>query len=567
MIKFRLTPSLQELIEKGTDIEFDGRFQDTLSYNRFQTVDFKHLEEIREILHPVFPEAVALFQKAMESLEEEEVQHVPLREIEDYLHAFFYRERSKEYVEAILPFFKRLQQKRYNIGKLIVVFNQLGFFFIMHLLYKKILAPSRCLQLMESLQRAINIDQQILVEVYTEKIMEEIAEGVTTLMDKNAKIMQIKELIEELNKQNSEVQTATAATEEMTASIIEVAHNTTLVSEYTEDAVEKMERGSKLIKLALHDIVKTENSFSHIVNSFSSLRNRMQDITKIVDTLRGLADQTNLLSLNASIEAARAGEHGRGFAVVANEVRELSENTVLYLHGVQESVQDLHVLVRNVSDTIQETSEVIKRGVGEAQESIPILEEITNDICKINDSTSGTAAIAQEQAASIEEISNRMLAISQLTEEVRILGEDAGKNVYELSKITESFRTEIFTNNIKLSTYALLQLAKTDHILWKWRIYNMMLGHEKVKPEDVSSYKMCRLGKWYFDPTSKERVGSCRSFELLDIPHQQVHEQARFAVEAYQSGNVEQAQKHLTLLTEASEQVLMYIDDLLRQVI
>lgn len=567
MPKFRLTPSLQELTEKGTDIEFNGRFHDTLSYNHFQTVDFEHLKEIREALNPAFPEAVTLFQKALESLEEEGAQNVSVREIEDYLHTFFYLERSKGYVEEILPFFKRLQHKRYNIGKLIVVFNQLGFFFIMRLLYKKILSPSRCIQLLKSLQRAINIDQQILIEVYTEKIMEEVASGITTLMDKNAEIMQVKELIEELNKQNSEIQTATAATEEMTASIIEVANNATVVSEYTEDAVEKMERGRTLIKLALHDIVKTEESFSNIVKSFSLLRNRTQTITKIVDALRELADQTNLLSLNASIEAARAGEHGRGFSVVADEVRKLSENTVSALNGVQESVQELQILVRNVSDTIQETSKAIKKGVEEAQDGIPILEEITNDIYKINDSTSGTAAIAQEQAASIEEISNRMLAISQLTEEVRNLGEDTGKTVYELSKITESFRTEIFTNNIKLSTYTLLQLAKTDHILWKWRIYNMILGHEKVKPEDVSSHKTCRLGKWYLEPTSKERVGSCRSFELLDIPHQQVHEQARFAVEAYQSGNMEQAQSHLVLLTEASEQVLMYIDDLLRQVV
>ena len=565
MPTLRLLPSLQELTEKGTDIEFTGRFQDTLAYNHFQTVDFSHLKEIREKLNQSLPEAMALFQTSLEALGEKP-QAISPHDIEDYLHTFFYQERNKEYVEKILPFFKHLQQKQYNIGKLIVVFNQLGFFFTMRLLYKKIFSPSRCVQLLESLQRAINIDQQILIEVYTERIMEQVAEGITTLMGKNAEIMQVKDLIEELNNQNMEIQTATAATQEMTASIMEVATNATIVSEHTEDAVAKVEKGQTLIKTALHDIVKTRDEFSNIVHSFSSLCNRMQDISKIVNTLNGLADQTKLLSLNASIEAARAGEHGRGFSIVADEVRKLSENTAHALHGVQENVHDLHILVQNVSDTIHETSNAIKKGVEEAQESIPILDEITSDIYKINDSTSGTAAIAQEQAASIEEISNRMLSLSQLTEEVRTLGEDTGKTVYELSKITESFRTEIFTNNIKLSTYALLQLAKTDHILWKWRIYNMILGYETINPKDVSSHKTCRLGKWYLDPMSKERVGSCKSFALLDIPHQQVHEHARLAAEAYQNGNIEQAQTHLHLLTQASTKVLMYIDDLLLEI-
>lgn len=245
MTIFRLTPSLHELIEKGTDIEFHGRFQDTLSYNHFQTIDFENVKEIRKTLCQSVPEAIEFFQKALESLKEEGVESISPHDIEDYLHTFFYCERNREYVENILPFFKGLKQNRYNIGKLIVVFNQLGFFFIMRLLHKKIFSPFRCAQLLESLQRAINIDQQILIEVYTEKIMEQVAEEITTLMNKNAEIIQIRDLIEQLNTQNLEIQTATAATEEMTASIIEVATNATKISEYTESVVEKMEKEAR----------------------------------------------------------------------------------------------------------------------------------------------------------------------------------------------------------------------------------------------------------------------------------------------------------------------------------
>lgn len=562
----RIRPQISalKLAERGTNIEFKGRFKDTLVYNHFTEEDENILSQVREIVEESISEAVDLFHKYLIELKEEGEQEIHTEEIERYLYTFFNEKRDKEYVDKIIPFFNELRIRRYNVGKLIVAFNQLHFFLQISLFSKKTILPSTYLQLAEVLQRAINIEHQVLIEVYTEKIMEQVAEGIARLMDKNSEIMQIKDLIRKLDLQNSDTQTVTAATEEMTASIIEVASNATSVAEKTEMAVSKATEGKQVIEKALNDIVHTEEEFKSIVDKFSSLQKHISSIVNVVEIIRGIADQTNLLALNASIEAARAGEHGRGFAVVADEVRKLAESTVDSLHQVHVSAEDLKVFSSDVSNTIAITAESIKKGVDEAKLALPILTEITEDIQRINDATSNTAAISQQQAASIDEISQRMVSISQLTEEIGELGKDTGKTVYELSKMTESLRTEVFRNNIKLSTRALLQLAKTDHILWKWRIYNMILGYEIVHPEDVSSHKVCRLGKWYFDAATRERIGDHSSFELLDIPHQQVHEQARLAAESYKNGDIPQAENHLRLLSKASEEVLSYIDDLLK---
>ncbi|AMA72881.1 globin-coupled sensor protein [Aneurinibacillus thermoaerophilus] len=556
--------SALKLIERGTNIEFKGRFKDTLAYNHFTEEDENTLFQVREIVQESISEAADLFHKYLIELKEEGEQEIHSEEIKRYLYIFFNEKRDKEYVDKIIPFFNELRIRRYNIGKLIVAFNQLHFFLQMSLFSKKTILPSTYLQLAEALQRAINIEHQVLIEVYTEKIIEQVAEGIARLMDKNSEVMQIKELVRQLDLQNSDIQTVTAATEEMKASIIEVANNAASVAEKTKTAVSKATEGKQVIEKALNDIVHTGETFESIVDKFSSLQNHVSSIVNVVEIIRGIADQTNLLALNASIEAARAGEYGRGFAVVADEVRKLAESTVDSLHQVHVSVENLKVFSSDVSNTVAITAESIKKGVDEAELALPILTEITEDIQQINEATSHTAAISQQQAASVDEISQRMVSISKLAEEIEELGKDTGKTVYELSKMTELLRTEVFHNNIKLSTRALLQLAKTDHILWKWRIYNMILGYEIVRPEDVSSHKVCRLGKWYFDATTRERLESYKSFNLLDVPHQQVHEQARLAAESYKNGNILQAENHLRLLSKASEEVLSYIDDLLK---
>ncbi len=132
-----------------------------------------------------------------------------------------------------------------NVGKLIVAFNHLNFFILTTLLSKTALAPKRCLTLMETLQRAINIEQQLLVEVYTETMMEQIASGTEMLMEQNAEIMFIKDLLQALDQQNSDVQMVTAATEEMTTAVSEVAHAATVIAEKRRHPLNRRKKGNK----------------------------------------------------------------------------------------------------------------------------------------------------------------------------------------------------------------------------------------------------------------------------------------------------------------------------------
>ena len=134
-------------------------------------------------------------------------------------------------------------------------------------------------------------------------------------------------------------------------------------------------------------------------------------------------------------------------------------------------------------------------------------------IKEIKQDVASTAAISEEQSVTMDDMSGQAQHIAVMADDIGQLGNDTGKAIYQLSAQMDTFRKRVLQNNsVTLTTKALLLLSRTDHLLWKWRIYNMFLGLEEVDPETVSSHKDCRLGKWYYNPKTQERFKGNHSF-------------------------------------------------------
>ncbi len=555
---------LEELLKRGTNLNATGRFNKTLAFNHFNTQDEENLKTLFNKLKDITPSMNAIFNNYLKEISLSSQLTISEENINRYLTQFFFATRDDEYVDETVKFFNLFRKNQYEPGKLIVVFNQFAFYITTYILHNFGLKPNKAFEYMKSFQSAVNVDQELLIEVLTERTIENVVAEISSLMDVNAKIMYMKDLVFSLDKQNEEIQSSTAATEEIAASINEVARMSSRISEKTTESVDHAVQGKNAIEHALTEIFKTEETFTSIVESFSELQKRVKDIENVVTLINQIADQTNLLALNASIEAARAGEHGKGFAVVAQEVRKLAEGTVSALSEVTTNVHHLKSYSNEVSNSITETTEIIKDATVEAKESLPLLNAIVSAIEGINLDVTNTAAISQEQAAAIDEVSARMIEISSLQDDIREYSHNTSSDIHSLGKEINRFRNDIISNNnVQLSSIALLQLSKADHILWKWRIYNMFLGLENVEPSDVSSHRDCRLGKWYTSARTVERFGHLQEYSELDAYHLRVHESAKLAAEAFKVGNIQQAEAHLKEVDQASKQVLYFINNLI----
>ena len=561
--RIRPKAELEELFKRGTDLGATGRFNKTLAFNHFNSNDEQNLKLLFDKLQDITPSMAVIFKNYLSEISNSSQQIISDEMIDRYLSQFFLATRDDLYVDETVKFFNLFRKNHYEPGKLIVVFNQFAFYITTYILHNFGLRPTKAFELMKSFQAAVNVDQELLVEVLTERILENVVAEISSLMDANAKIMYMKDLVVSLDQQTEEIQSSTAATEEIAASINDVARMSAHISEKTTESVDHAVNGKNAIEHALAEIFKTEETFTTIVHSFAELQKRVDDIENVVTLIHQIADQTNLLALNASIEAARAGEHGKGFAVVAQEVRKLAEGTVSALSEVSSNVQHLKSYSNDVSKSITETTAIIKEATVEAKDSLPLLNSIVTAIEDINLDVTNTAAISEEQAAAIDEVSDRMIKISDLQEEIRKYSHNTSNDIHFLGQEINRFRNDIISNNnIQLSSIALLQLSKADHILWKWRIYNMFLGLENVNPTDISSHKDCRLGKWYTDARTIERFGHLQDYRELDQYHERVHKSAKLAVTAHAAGNMKQAEIHLKEVDEASKRVLYHINNL-----
>ncbi|MFW5453657.1 methyl-accepting chemotaxis protein [Thioalkalivibrio sulfidiphilus] len=221
----------------------------------------------------------------------------------------------------------------------------------------------------------------------------------------------------QVRRQQNETDQVATAMNEMTATVQEVARNATDAAAAARETDQEASAGRDVVGATIRSIESLASEVENAAGVIQRLSADSEEIGKVLDVIRGIAEQTNLLALNAAIEAARAGEQGRGFAVVADEVRTLASRTQESTHTIQEMIERLQ---GNASSavTVMEKGRVQATGsVEQAAKAGQSLKSITGAVARITDMNTQIASAAEEQSAVAEEINRNVVNISQAVDE------------------------------------------------------------------------------------------------------------------------------------------------------
>jgi len=244
-----------------------------------------------------------------------------------------------------------------------------------------------------------------------------------------------------VSSQLGEINQVATAMHEMTATIHDVAANAASAAHGAGEADAEARHGQRVVSETIKVIGELAAEVENSANVIQQLEAESANIGAVLDVIRDIAEQTNLLALNAAIEAARAGEQGRGFAVVADEVRTLASRT-------QQSTGEIQAIIQSLQGRAAAATQVMKAGRSKAEASVDkagaagdSLAKITSAVASINDMNTQIASAAEEQSAVAEEINRNVNTISQVAEETSASAESTSRASEDMARLVQRLQS------------------------------------------------------------------------------------------------------------------------------
>lgn len=304
-----------------------------------------------------------------------------------------------------------------------------------------------------------------------------------------------------------------------THNIIEVSQN---ITNDMNDSITAVNQSSKRIEV--------------INNRVQNYKGKIGKIEEIVDLVKKVANQSNLLALNASIEAARAGEAGKGFAVVADQVRLLSSNTSESAEDIVKYVTELKENIDELALAMDETTLSLAEGNSKVEKSIVSMQQMNNQMISIREGVDSVFNDIDTQTKVTRSFSKQIENISQSYNTLSNDCLQTGRRVFKIGRYLDKTRSDLVRGCSKITEQDWVRVFEVDHFVLTWRVYNNIVGFEHLQKKQVDDPGRCKLGKW-LKQVSDERLIHSKEYISLAKSHEDLHRYATLSWQANEDGD------------------------------
>ena len=369
-----------------------------------------------------------------------------------------------------------------------------------------------------------------------------------------------------MRHQQRETEQIAAAVNQMSATVHEVAHNTASAADAAADADERSADGRRVVSASIESIEQVAREVKQVATVISRVDSDSTRIGTVLDVIGEIAEQTNLLALNAAIEAARAGEQGRGFAVVADEVRVLAQRSHKSTEEIREIIESLQKGAKAAVDAMDQGRARTEESVKQASAAGDSLTAITNAVDTISRMNAQIATASEEQSTVADEINRNIARISEVTDRTAAQAEETSHESEQLVRISEELLhlvSQFRTGNGDLLRD--LEAAKSAHLTWKVKLRGFLDGRHALTVAEAVSDHECHFGQWYFGAGGKQ-FGQIAAMQEVRQPHAELHQLIRRIIDLKNGNKLAEAEREFSKVEPLSQRIVGLIDQIKQQV-
>lgn len=391
-----------------------------------------------------------------------------------------------------------------------------------------------------------------------------IGEVTTAASSVSVSIDKVAQRLEETSRgtqtQHREIDMIATAMNEMAATVQEVAQHTSVAAGSVEHANEQALKGSSVVEQTINSIHGLSQQVEESSEVMRALQADSHEVGQVMQVISAIAEQTNLLALNAAIEAARAGEQGRGFAVVADEVRTLAQRTQNSTGDIRIIVERLQMQADRAAEMMRHSSESAAAVVVETGAAETALNGIVESVSNIGLMSQQIATAAEEQSQVAAEMDSSITSINMVAEETATGAYQAVSETSGILEQMENLRLAISRFKYRSDGFS-FAMAKAAHIAWKGRLRVYLDGKGGLTRDQATSHRDCVLGRWYYGE-GHEQYGQRDSMQRIEQPHKRFHDTIARIIELREGGKNQEAEALYADIEPLSTEVVQLLERL-----